>query len=345
MTSNQWEALIRIIKGKEQADPLTGFIIDSPWIPGWYGINHLNYYASDRMWLDANKKVLETFPDTLFLPGFWSEYGMCTEPSAFGAKCIWKESQLPHADRIINDISEATRIKVPDPECDGLLPFMLHRLELLQPEINEMGHEIRFAVARGPLNIASFLLGTTELMMAIMLQPDEVHAFMRTITDFTVNWLRLQKERLPSIDGILVLDDIVGFIGDAEVQAFAVPYLKEIFAAFPAQVRFFHNDASGLVSTPYLEEIGINLYNFSFEHSINEIRALAGDNIVLLGNLPPRDVLAAGTPQQVAEETRKMVAAVSDKRRIVWSCGGGMPPDVSTENIHAFLDAIKTSFV
>jgi len=54
---------------------------------------------------------------------------------------------------------------------------------------------------------------------------------------------------------------------------------------------------------------------------------------------------SAGTPQQVAEETRKMVAAVSDKRRIVWSCGGGMPPDVSTENIHAFLDAIKTSFV
>jgi hypothetical protein len=40
---------------------------------------------------------------------------------------------------------------------DGLLPFVLNRLKLAQPHIEAAGHKIRFAVARGPLNIASFL--------------------------------------------------------------------------------------------------------------------------------------------------------------------------------------------
>jgi uroporphyrinogen-III decarboxylase len=342
MTDAQWKLLTDVVHGRHTGDPVSGFIIDSPWIPGWYGVTHLEFYASDRVWMDAYRKVLETFPDALFLPGFWSEYGMCTEPSAFGAKCIWKKDQMPHADRVITDVAQIAGMKVPDPSSDGLLPFMIQRLRTMQPEINDMGYEIRFAIARGPLNIASFLMGTSELMLAIMLQPEEIHRLMRIITDFTVKWIRYQKEQFPSIDGILILDDIVGFIAEPEVKAFAVPYIKEIFAAFDAEINFFHNDANGLVSTPFLEEMGVNLYNFSFEHSINEMRELAGPNVALLGNLPPRDVLAAKTPGEIESETRKMVEEVKDSSRIIWSCGGGMPQNVPTENIRAFLQTVKT---
>ncbi len=341
MTNEQWKILSDVVNGRHTGKPVTGFIIDSPWIPGWYGVSHIEFYSSDRIWMDAYHKVLETFPETMFLPGFWSEYGMCTEPSAFGAKCVWKEAQLPHADRIISDISQVDAMKVPNPSTDGLLPFMIQRLKTMEPEIKDLGHEIKFAIARGPLNIASFLMGTSELMLAIMLQPDEVHKLMRTITDFTISWIRYQKDQFPSIEGILLLDDIVGFIAEPEVKTYAVPYIREIFDAFDAGIRFFHNDAQGLVSTPFLGEMGVNLYNFSFEHSINEIRGLAGEEVALLGNLPPRDVLAAKSPEVVREETLKMVQEVEDKNRIIWSCGGGMPQDVSTENITAFLSAIN----
>ncbi len=277
----------------------------------------------------------------MFLPGFWSEYGMCSEPSAFGARQIWKEYNLPHADKIIFGVDDMMKIKRPDPETDGLLPFILQRLAEYEPQIREMGHEVRFAVARGPLNIASFLMGTTELMTALMLQPEESHHLLHVISEFAVDWLRLQKSMFPTIDGILVLDDIVGFLGEEECREFAVPYLKTIFGSFDATVRFFHNDAEGLISTPFLREIGVNLFNFSFNHSINEIRELAGPDIVLLGNLPPRDVLASGTPGMVAAETLRMYNETNDKSRIIWSCGGGMPQDVPTVNIKAFIDQIK----
>ena len=341
MNELQWQDLLKTVNGENPSKTPIGFIIDSPWIPGWAGISTLQYYASEELWFDANKKAIETFPDAMFLPGFWSEYGMCSEPSAFGAKQVWTEFNLPHADKVIHEVTDIAGLTKPNPKTDGLLPFILQRLVDKKPAINSLGHEIKFAVARGPLNIASFLMGTTEFMMALMINRDEVHQLLKVITDFTVDWLQLQKETFPGIEGILLLDDIVGFVGEEECKEFVVPYLKQAFEAFETKINFFHNDADGLISTPFLKDIGVNLFNFSFEHKINQIRELAGSEIALLGNLPPRDVLAAATPEVVAGETRKMYEEVEDKNRIIWSCGGGMPQDVSTENIQSFINTIK----
>jgi uroporphyrinogen decarboxylase len=33
---------------------------------------------------------------------------------------------------------------------------------------------------------------------------------------------------------------------------------------------------------------------------------------------------------------------MKDKSRIIMSCGGGMPPGVSTDNLEAFIDEVKT---
>jgi len=340
MTNEQWNLLLKTVQGEKTKNPLTGFIIDSPWIPGWTGVSNLQFYASEETWFQTNKKVVETFPDIIFLPGFWSEFGMCTEPSAFGAKLVWNEFNLPHANRILTDISQVGSLKMPNPKTDGLLPFIIQRLVNYQQPIQKMGHDIKFAIARGPLNIASFLMGTTELMMGFMMDPENSHKLLQLITDFTIQWIELQKETFPSIEGILLLDDIVGFIGDDECKEYAVPYIKRIFNTFDSKLNFFHNDAQGLISTPYLKEMGVNLFNFSFEHTMKEIRELAGPEVALIGNLPPRDVLAAGTPEQVREETKKMVLDFGDENRVIWSCGGGMPPDVSTENIVAFKETI-----
>jgi len=342
MTPRQWEKLLAVIDG-EVLDPLpVGFVIDSPWLPGWAGMTVLDYYANEQMWFEANVRAIEQFPDVMFLPGFWSEYGMCTEPSAFGAKCSWHETELPHAAKIITDFQAAGSITKPDPAKDGLLPFVLRRLEHYQGRIEEQGHNIKFAVARGPLNIASFLAGTTEFLMAIRTDPELVQKLLGTITDFTVDWLKLQVQTFPSIDGVFILDDIVGFIGDNDFKAAALPYLERIFQSIDVAVRFFHNDAGGLVCAPYLSQMGVNIFNFSFQHTLAEMKNLTNNSVTLLGNIPTREVLAAGKPEDVRTSVAAAIDSVKDKTRIILSCGGGMPPDVPTENIEAFLSAAGT---
>ncbi|HOO83728.1 MAG TPA: uroporphyrinogen decarboxylase family protein [Prolixibacteraceae bacterium] len=341
MTDKQWSDLVALVKGESNNEKIpTGFIIDCPWLPNWYGISILDYFSNDELWLKANLKALETFPDVMFLPGFWSEYGMCTEPSAFGAKTVFWTDEFPFADKVIHSSEDIDALEVPNPETDGLLPFMLNRLKVARPAIEAAGHKIRFSVSRGPLNIASFLMGTTELMTTMMMEPDKVHKLLRVITDFLKKWHQIQHDAIPTIEGIMMLDDIVGFVGEDEFVEFGLPYLKELYNTND-KVKLFHNDADCSMSVKFYPEIGINLYNPGLDLSISEIQEATNHQLVVLGSLPPRDVLAACTPTEVYEQTKAMLAAVADRTKLMASCGGGMPPKVSTENINAFLKAVS----
>jgi uroporphyrinogen decarboxylase len=180
------------------------------------------------------------------------------------------------------------------PRRDGLLPFVIKRLQR-RPRIRAAGHAIRFAVSRGPLNIASFLMGTTEFLMEMKLNPDKIHHLLRLITDFTRDWLGYQRECFPTIDGVLLLDDIVGFIGEEDYEEFAQPYLKELFTALGVSVRFFHNDSPCTASAPHLHDTGINLYNMGIEVTVKDLQEWTDGQVTLMGNIPPRDVLASGT--------------------------------------------------
>ncbi len=340
MTGEQWEKLQAVING-EVFEPLpAGFIIDSPWLPKWAGISLMDYFSSEQMWFEANLKAVRRFPEVMFFPGFWSEFGMCTEPSAFGTKCRWSDAQLPFAEKIM-DIESVDSLGRPNPATDGLTPLVLNRLKHYQSRIQEEGHAIRFAVSRGPLNVATFLLGSGEFLTAIRINPDQVHKLLGIVTEFIIDWLRLQAETFPSIDGIFILDDIVGFCGEDDFKQVALPYLNRIFQSFDVTVKFFHNDAGGLVCAPYLPEIGVNLFNFSFEHSLTEMKALTNNTIALLGNIPPRDILAEGTAEEVRHGVKAAFESLEDRSRIIISCGGGMPPDVATTNIEALLSAIR----
>jgi uroporphyrinogen decarboxylase len=340
VNERQWQTLVAVVRGETRVPLPVGFIIDSPWLPNWAGHTILDYYTDERLFLADNLLAIETFPDVFFLPGFWSEYGMCTEPSAFGAVSVWEQDGFPFANKVLHSPADIDRLEQPDPRKHGLLPFVIKRLAHLEPAIEAAGHEIRFAVTRGPLNVASFLMGTTEFLTAMKTDPDAAHRLLAMITDFLIDWVAWQRECFPSIDGLLVLDDIVGFVGKRDFEAFALPYLKRLFDV-DVTVRFFHNDAPCKVCAPYLPALGINLLNFGVQHTLGEMKQWTGNAITLLGNVPPRDVLASGTPADVARSVTHLLEGVDDRSRLIVSCAGGMPPGVPTRNIDALLTTVQ----
>ena len=340
MTDQQWDTLVAAVRGDDLRPLPAAFIIDSPWLPNWAGRTILDYYTDDRLFMDANREAIERFPDVLMLPGFWSEYGMCTEPSAFGSRPVWGENEFPFPMPVLRTAGDIERLERPDPRRHGLLPFVIKRLARLQPEIEAAGHRIRFAVTRGPFNIASFLMGTTEFLTALKTEPEAAHRLLNIVTDFLVDWIAWQREAFPSIDGLFVLDDIAGFVSRRDFEAFGLPYFTRTFDT-DVTVKFFHNDASCRACAPYLAQMGVNLLNFGVQHTMAEVRGWAGDSVALMGNIPPRDVLALGTAADVARAVETLADEVRGQRRIILSCGGGMPPGVPTANIDAFVRAAR----
>jgi uroporphyrinogen decarboxylase len=73
------------------------------------------------------------------------------------------------------------------------------------------------------MNIASYLMGSTEFLTTMMMQPEKAEALMKKNTLYLKDWLHLQMETFPSIDGIFMLDDIIGFMGEEEFRNFGMP--------------------------------------------------------------------------------------------------------------------------
>lgn len=340
MTDKQWKDLLAVLNGDLLSPLPVGFIIDSPWLPNWFGIDILDYFTSDRLWLEANLSAIHYFPGAMFLPGFWAEYGMCSEPSAFGARTSFPRNEFPHAFPSLRSPEEIASLQVPDPARDGLGPLMLNRLKLNQQDIEAAGHKIRFSVSRGPLNIASYLMGTTEFMTALMTHPEESHQLIRTITDYLAAFHEHQEKLFSSIDGILLLDDIIGFMGEEQFLEFGLPYFKELFDC-DRSVKFLHNDANCMESVRHLPEMGVNLFNMGYETDLNELKELTGHRVTMLGNIPPRDVLASGSAGEVKEAAQQLIRGLKDPSRVIFSCGGGMPPGVSSENLTIFIETVR----
>lgn len=340
MTDPQWDYLLRILDG-EVFDPLpVGFLVDGPWVSELAGASLMDYFGDGDLWLRANLEAQQRFPDVLWLPGFWAEYGMISNPPSFGAKCIWPEDGFPTCEHILRGYDDIADLPQPNVRTDGLLPFIIQRLDRYQSEIEKAGHRYRFASSHGPLTIASYLLGYSEFFIGMAENPQAIHQLLHSATQFVIDWVGYQKEKYPDIDGILVLDDLIGFIGEKDFEQFVKPYMTEIFSSLDVSVRFLHNDAAGMITAGHLERMGVNLFNFSFEHDVNEIRDRAGDQVTLMGNIPPRDVLGAGSCEDVRQSVAQLLGSVADKRRLIVSGGGFTPGAFSEDKITAFREAV-----
>ena len=95
MRKAQWQVFKKAAKRLNAGPIPLALIIDSPWIPGYRGISHLDYYLDPEVWFNSNLSIMEEFPEVIFFPSWWVEYGMAAEPSAFGTRLHFWRDQPP----------------------------------------------------------------------------------------------------------------------------------------------------------------------------------------------------------------------------------------------------------
>ncbi len=352
MRQEAWEAFKQVALSRDQESDqsrsltgknrvLSALIVDSPWLPGFTGISHLDYFTLPEQWMRANLYIEDHFPDVIFLPGFWVEYGMATEPSAFGCKITWWKDSPPSIHPTLRDISDVSHLSVPNPREDGLMPLVLNLYQHFEKILKERGHPIKMVAARGPLALAAHLRGLTELLMDLKLSPGETKELLEITTQTVILWLQAQMDHLSEIEGIMVLDDIVGFLSPADYLEFAHPYLSRIFSSFGDLVKVYHNDAKINHLLENLANTGFHVLNFSHTLDMGEVWQRVGRRICLMGNVPPLEVLTRGNPEEVKSFALQCIRKTDGGKNLILSAGGGVSPGTPAQNIEALVEASR----
>jgi len=342
MKPEQWEIFKRAARLEKLDKVPMALIIDSPWIPGYLGLNHMDYYLDSELWFQSNLKIHREYPDIIFVPSWWLEYGMAAEPPVLGAKIKFWQNNTPSEYHTLYQVEDLEKFPEYEVGNDAFMGMTLHRIKMQKQRIVDQGEILPLVTSRGPLCTAGFVRSTTEFMIDIVEKPEWAHKLIDRCTSLIIDWLKAQAKIMgDTVEGIFILDDIVGFINEEHYLEFAHPYLKKICAAFPKDwVKIYHNDAEIAACLDHLPDCGFNVLNWGKQTDIAEVKARVGDRMCLMGNVNPLEIGVRGTPEEVREATLEVLEK-SGGEGIILSVGGGVSPGMSRENILAMLQALE----
>jgi uroporphyrinogen decarboxylase len=178
-------------------------------------------------------------------------------------------------------------------------------------------------------------------MMGLVTHPGEVHRVLDTLTTTIIAWLHAQLDTLREPEGILLLDDIVGMISLDHYQEFVAPHLRRIFNEFEGLIRIYHNDTPCAHLHAALAAANFDVFNFTHEADIGQVKAVMGHRVALMGNVPPLDVAVREPPEVVAQWAKACLDKAAPGGGMILSVGGGASPGMPAESLDAMLQAAR----
>ncbi|MGE5847404.1 MAG: uroporphyrinogen decarboxylase family protein [Ignavibacteria bacterium] len=342
MRPEQWETFKKAARLEKMDKIPMAMIIDSPWIPGYLGISHMDYFLDPELWFQSNLKIHKEYPDIIFVPSWWMEYGMAAEPSALGAKIKFWQNNTPSEYHTLFHIEDVELLPEYEVESDAFMGLTLHRIKMIKQRIFDQGYILPLATSRGPLCTAGFVRSTTDFMIDLVENPEYAHKLISLCTNLIIDWLKAQAKIMGNtVEGIFILDDIVGFVNEEHYKEFAHPYLKKICDAFPKDwIKIYHNDADINACLEHLPDCGFNVLNWGKQTDISEVKSRLGNRMCLMGNVNPLEVGVRGTPDEVFNTTMDVLEKRGGEG-IIFSVGGGTSPGMPKENILAMQRALN----
>ncbi len=289
------------------------------------------YEFSENVELSAQASLL---PRRFGVDAIILFYDITTLPVAMGLPFQLWPGRGPVPDQPIRTPADVERlVREPDP-----IRFR-HIRELLRRVRAELRGELPVIVFAGaPFTVASYCVGTGKDLAAtrqfITEQPRAWEALLDKLTGATIHFLAtLVRE---GADTFQLFDSWAGMLDEAEYRRWSQPHHTSVFAA----VR----DVPSILfvkECPYLELMtatGANVISLGTRHDLAAARRTYPE-LVFQGNVDEK-VMRSGTAEQVAEATRRCLAAGGGQRHLV-NLSHGMDRAAPVENFQAFVRAVK----
>ena len=196
MLPQQWDIFKRAVRREKMDKIPMALIVDSPWIPGYLGIKHMDYFLDPELWFESNLKIMREYPDIIFIPSWWMEYGMAAEPSILGSKIKFWQDNTPSEYHTLYRLEDIDNFLEYEVEADGFAALTLHRIGMARQRILDHGYILPMVTSRGPLCTAGFVRGTTHFMIDLVEDPKGAHRLIDLCTRVVIDWHHVGTGRI-----------------------------------------------------------------------------------------------------------------------------------------------------
>lgn len=321
-------ALIDLVQGMDHLPvvPLLGF----PGVQTTDSTVRQNMFNAGLHFHSLLNLVKRYKPDTMFMM-----MDLSLEINALGGPVRYDEFAAPSVlDHMVTSEEELDALRKINIRHDARINGFLDTMRLMVKYCNVMPA----AYVIGPFTLASHLLGASKAAKATIKNAE----FLHKVLDFTVGVINDHVDMLTEAGAemICVLEPSAMGISPKAFGEFSQPYLQRIYSDFkPYSVLHICGNSSHLVER--MADTGAQGLSLDAGTDLVAAAEKVADKVVIIGNVPPVEVVLEQTPQEVYDFTLDLMEKMSPFKNFILATGCDLPPDTPLDNIQAMMNAAR----
>lgn len=262
---------------------------------------------------------------------------LSVEAEAFGASVVFAPGEVPTVSgRLLESAADVDALQVPGLDA-GRVPEYLKANRLAAAELDCP----LFGGCIGPFSLAGRLYDMTELMMAMFMEPDTVHALLRKCTDFLIGYCKAMKAA--GSQGVVMAEPASGLLSGEDCMTYSSAYVKEVVDAVQDDsfALILHNCGNQGQCTQAMVATGAAALHFGNIIDMGGVLREVPADVAVMGNIDPVGIMKMAMPSRVTEAVAELRHIANGYDNFVLSTGCDVPPAAPLHNIDAFFAAAQ----
>ena len=301
----------------------------------WYGRGRYNEIILDAGRLaDCWIAAIEEFD----YDWAWLQIDDCIEFEPLGVGCKGEGNILrATCEYLPAEPATLKKLKMPDPKKDGRMPIHLEAIRKIRKRFGD--RVLVTGRTAAPFSSTALLYGIQETMMLMLTEPQLVRDTCDFFLELQTMWGLAQYEAGAHALWIGDCNAMSNLVSLKQYTNFAFEPCRRIVANYKKAggLTILHNSE---IRLPYLEksaEMKPDILSMGPEADLAEVKRSLGRKIALVGNIDQVKYLMNGSPQEVAQETARIMNLGKPGGAYVFNTGDMVPRDVPDENMRVMV--------
>ena len=225
-------------------------------------------------------------------------------------------------------------------ECPQFTQVMVEGLKetsrILEEDLHICG------LSWGPITAAGYLMGTEDMLMMTMMDPDMVKKLMVKVAPFVT---AMQNKMIESGATVMWMADPTSsgdLMSPSMFKEYSYPALKEVISDVKTEhdvSAYLHICGDTLGIIPMMPELKVDCFSFDHAVDVGKAKKIAGRKTALMGNIDPVRMILSSTPDQIADECYRIIDAAGRDGGFILAPGCETPQASPDENVRAMGQA------